>query len=76
MTTYIADFDESGIHAGADTSVMAGFVGEARQWRKFEKRISRLDHCGYEIVQKPHAEASLVPSACDDEVVPHVEHSH
>jgi hypothetical protein len=46
------------------------------KWRKFEKRISRLDHCGYEIVQKPHAEASLVPSASDDEVVPHVEHSH
>jgi len=41
-----------------------------------DRLIKLLDHCGYEIVEKPHAEASLVPSVSDDEVVPHVEHSH
>jgi hypothetical protein len=41
-----------------------------------DRLIKWLDHCGYEIVEKPHAEASLVPAASDDEVVPHVEHSH
>jgi hypothetical protein len=41
-----------------------------------DRLIKWLDHCGYEIVEKPHAEASLVPSVSDDEVVPHVEHSH
>jgi hypothetical protein len=40
-------FDESGTHAGADVSVMAGFVGDARQWRKYEKRTSKLfKRCG------------------------------
>jgi hypothetical protein len=42
MTTFTAYFDESGTHAGADISVMAGFVGDSRQWRKFEKRIGKL----------------------------------
>jgi hypothetical protein len=42
MTNFTAYFDESGTHAGADLSVMAGFVGDARQWRKFEKRIGKL----------------------------------
>jgi hypothetical protein len=41
-----------------------------------DRLIKWLDHCGYEIVEKPHAEASLVPAASDDGVVPHVEHSH
>jgi hypothetical protein len=34
--------DESGTHKGAILSVMAGFVADARQWRKFEKRASKL----------------------------------
>lgn len=34
--------DESGTHRGATLSVMAGFVADARQWRKFEKRAGRL----------------------------------
>ena len=42
MTTFTAYFDESGTHAGADVSVMAGFVDDARQWRNFEKRVSKL----------------------------------
>ena len=39
---FTAYFDESGTHAGAKVSTMAGFVGTARQWRKFEKRAGRL----------------------------------
>ena len=39
LTAY---FDESGTHAGAELSLMAGFIGDARQWRKFEKRTSKL----------------------------------
>ena len=39
LTAY---FDESGTHAGAKLSAMAGFVGDARQWRKFEKRVGKL----------------------------------
>jgi hypothetical protein len=35
-------FDESGTHAGSELCLMAGFVGDARQWRKFEKRASKL----------------------------------
>lgn len=42
MTTYTAYLDESGTHQGAKVSVMAGFVGDERQWRKFEKRASKL----------------------------------
>jgi hypothetical protein len=42
MTTYIAYLDESGTHQGAAVSVMAGFVGDERQWRKFEKRSGKL----------------------------------
>jgi Protein of unknown function (DUF3800) len=38
LTAY---FDESGTH-GVDLTVMAGFLGDARQWRKFEKRASKL----------------------------------
>jgi hypothetical protein len=38
LTAY---FDESGTH-GADVSAMAGFVGDARQWRKFGKRALKL----------------------------------
>jgi hypothetical protein len=34
--------DESGTHAGAPISAIGGFVGEARQWRKFEKRVGKL----------------------------------
>jgi len=39
---FTAYFDESGTHAGASISAMAGFVGDARQWRKFEKRAGKL----------------------------------
>jgi len=39
---FTAYFDESGTHAGAELSAMAGFVGDARQWRKFEKRAGKL----------------------------------
>ncbi len=39
---FTAYFDESGTHAGATVSAMAGFVGDARQWRKFEKRAGKL----------------------------------
>jgi len=35
-------FDESGTHASAQQSLMAGFIGDARQWRKFEKRTTKL----------------------------------
>src|SRR5262249_21360043 len=39
LTAY---FDESGTHAGSELSGMAGFLGNARQWRKFEKRSAKL----------------------------------
>ena len=39
LTAY---FDESGTHAGSPLSAMSGFVGDARQWRKFEKRVGKL----------------------------------
>lgn len=39
---FTAYFDESGTHAGAEVSGIAGFVGNARQWRKFEKRATKL----------------------------------
>jgi hypothetical protein len=42
MTTYIAYLDESGTHQGAAVSVMPGFVGDERQWRKFQKRSGKL----------------------------------
>jgi hypothetical protein len=35
-------FDESGTHDGATVSGMAGFVGDKRQWAKFEKRTGKL----------------------------------
>lgn len=38
LTSYL---DESGTHGG-DLSVMAGFLADARQWRKFEKRTAKL----------------------------------
>ncbi|MGO9806398.1 MAG: hypothetical protein ACLPKH_06725 [Rhodomicrobium sp.] len=39
LTAYL---DESGTHAGAKVSAMAGFVGNARQWRKYKKRTASL----------------------------------
>ena len=33
--------DESGTHGG-DVTIMAGFLADARQWRKFEKRTTKL----------------------------------
>jgi hypothetical protein len=39
---FTAYFDESGTHAGAELTTMAGFLGDARQWRKFEKRTGKL----------------------------------
>jgi hypothetical protein len=35
-------FDESGTHADAKVSAMAGFLGDRRQWRKFEKLVGKL----------------------------------
>jgi hypothetical protein len=35
FTAYV---DESGTHAGAELTGMAGFLGDRRQWQKFEKR--------------------------------------
>lgn len=35
-------FDESGTHKDSELALMAGFVGDARQWRKFEKRTAKL----------------------------------
>jgi hypothetical protein len=35
-------FDESGTHTGAGVSTIAGYIGEARQWRKYEKRAAKL----------------------------------
>lgn len=43
-------FDESGTHAGAEVSAMAGFVSNARQWRKYEKRTGQLfNRCGVKV---------------------------
>ena len=39
---FTAYLDESGTHAGAPISAMGGFVGDARQWHKFEKRVGKL----------------------------------
>lgn len=39
---FVVYLDESGTHAGSPISAMAGFVGDARQWRKFEKRAGNL----------------------------------
>ncbi len=39
LTAYL---DESGTHTGAKVSAMAEFVGNARQWRKYEKRTGKL----------------------------------
>jgi hypothetical protein len=39
---FTAYFDESGTHIDAEVSGMAGFTGDARQWRKFEKRAAKL----------------------------------
>jgi len=39
---FTAYFDESGTHAGAELTAMAGFLGDRRQWRKFEKRTGKL----------------------------------
>jgi hypothetical protein len=38
-----------------------------------DRVIAWLDHCGYVIVEKPHAEATLVPSASEGEVAKHLE---
>jgi hypothetical protein len=40
-----------------------------------DRLIAWLDHCGYAIVEKPHAEASLVPQA-SDEAAPDLERAH
>ncbi len=39
LTAY---FDESGTHDDSEIAGMAGFVGDAREWRKFEKRVKKL----------------------------------
>ena len=35
-------FDESGTHGSSPLSLMAGHVGDARQWRNFEKRSEEV----------------------------------
>jgi hypothetical protein len=35
-------FDESGTHTGAEFSTIAGYIGDDRQWRKYQKRTSKL----------------------------------
>ena len=39
---FTAYFDESGTHAEAELTGMAGFLGDRRQWQKFEKRAGKL----------------------------------
>ncbi|HEX9397932.1 MAG TPA: DUF3800 domain-containing protein [Burkholderiales bacterium] len=39
LTAYM---DESGVHRGAQKTVMAGYVGYAGAWRKFEKKWVRM----------------------------------
>jgi hypothetical protein len=39
---FTAYFDESGTHAGAELTAMAGFLIDPRQWRKFERRTGKL----------------------------------
>lgn len=39
LTAY---FDESGTHDDSPVAAMAGFVGDKRQWAKFEKRVRKL----------------------------------
>jgi hypothetical protein len=39
---YTGNFYESGTLAEANVSAMAGFIANARQWRKYEKRTSKL----------------------------------
>jgi len=39
---FTAYFDESGTHAGAELTGMAGFLGDRRRWQKFEKRAGKL----------------------------------
>jgi hypothetical protein len=39
LTAY---FDESGTHDDSPVAAMAGFVGDKRQWAKFEKRVKKL----------------------------------
>jgi len=39
---FTAYFDESGTHAGAELTAMGGFLGDRRQWQKFEKRAGKL----------------------------------
>jgi hypothetical protein len=35
-------FDESGVHKSSPITMMAGFVADARQWRSYEKRVTKL----------------------------------
>jgi hypothetical protein len=39
LTAYM---DESGTHGTSPVSIMAGYVADARQWHKFEKRTAKL----------------------------------
>jgi len=37
-----AYFDESGTHGSSELALMAGYIAEGRQWRKYEKRAAKL----------------------------------
>jgi len=39
LTAYL---DESGTHAGSPVTIMAGIMGNARQWQRFQTEIDRL----------------------------------
>lgn len=40
-----------------------------------DRLIVWLDQNGYQVVEKPHAEVTLVPSASEPETSPHIEHA-
>jgi hypothetical protein len=43
-------FDEADTHGPAPTVILAGYVGHAYQWRRFEKKLERIQrHYGFKI---------------------------
>ena len=39
---FTAYFDEADTHGPAPTVIMAGYIGHAYQWRRFEQKLARL----------------------------------